>query len=274
MKKGFFSLFLLVFFGCAVFYFGLVGLKLPAGCQAVMLTKTNGVDKNIIKGHGITWRWQALLPTNVTLVKLPEKSVMFNKSVSGFLPSANVYASFIKGECDFEYNVSFDITLSLKDDGIINAVEQRFIYDSSEFDQILDDYAEKVCNTAALYIIENSSGTVLPVLELSKNKTIVPYLQKALPSDLINIDDISIKQIKLPDVELYNTAKKSFNEFQILVDEELAKQASVQAARILEDNRGVNRISKLGQALQQYPELTDILKNSDTAAIIKTFNFE
>ena len=67
MRKFLVSLLLVVIAAGVAFYFGWIQLQLPADTYGVIFTKTNGFEQNVVKPGTFVWRWQRLLPTNLTL---------------------------------------------------------------------------------------------------------------------------------------------------------------------------------------------------------------
>jgi hypothetical protein len=70
-------------------------------------------------------------------------------------------------------------------------------------------------------------------------------------------------------MEVYNEAKKSFAVYREKIDALLAGQAVKDASAISEDSREMTRLSKLGEVLRKYPELSELLKSGDIGETLK-----
>jgi hypothetical protein len=67
MKAFLITLIILVVLAGAAFYFGWLQILLPAENYAVIFTKTGGYDETVVRPGEFSWRWQRLIPTNMTV---------------------------------------------------------------------------------------------------------------------------------------------------------------------------------------------------------------
>ena len=79
----------------AAFFVGWVELSLPPGTYGVAFTKSGGWDEAAVAPGGVTWRWERLIPTNMTLHLFDLAPQEVQRRVAALLPSADVYAAEI-----------------------------------------------------------------------------------------------------------------------------------------------------------------------------------
>ena len=93
-----FFLTLLILLGACgtAFWFGLLSIDLEEGEYGVVYTKLKGYEDQAIKSGDFIWRWEALIPTNLTLHTFTlEPRVVALKS-SGTLPSGDYYKALFR----------------------------------------------------------------------------------------------------------------------------------------------------------------------------------
>src|SRR6056297_3206225 len=96
-------LILLILIGGAAFYFGWIQFQLDEHTYGVVFSKTSGYEEEVLRPGEFNWRWEALIPTNMTLheIEVLPRSVDLEKS--GSLPSGSIYAQAVEASTDFKY---------------------------------------------------------------------------------------------------------------------------------------------------------------------------
>lgn len=263
MKKFIITLMMLIIVGGAVFVWGWLQLFIPTGSYGVMISKTGGVyNKTIISG-GFDWRYERLIPTNTKLLIFKDHSKVYNKTLQGTLPSANLYKKMIEDDTDFSYNMDIGIQMSIDPKAFPAFVQKT----GSEAEHSLDEYLDSQATSIAHDVVE---------LILEKNTTSDNYILKAVLSekevlDALNaknrypnliISAIYINNVHLPDTQLYLTAKAAYLLYQTKMREATEKLSTAQGGKAAEDYLELERFSKLGQILSEYPLLIDFLSVS------------
>ena len=87
IKKFFANIVILAIFAAVVFYIGWITFLVKPGFCAVMSSKTSGIYEKPVMSGAMTWRWERLLPTNVTLETFDLAPFKSTQVVSGELPS-------------------------------------------------------------------------------------------------------------------------------------------------------------------------------------------
>ncbi len=253
-----------------VFYLGWIQFKVgPENC-GVLVSKTGGINTSPIMSGSFSWRWEPLLPTNAEVRVFSLTPYTTVKTVTGNLPSSDVYSQMIKQNADFSYAIKFNISLKFTPAGIIASVKKSNAKNDSDITAELDKAATLAAQRGADWLIgkaaadtgfkyTDAGSTVL--LDAVKTDTDFPDMEFV---------SFSVASCTLPDMLLYDKAKASFDVYRKRIDSELAEQAGKDAAAIAEDERVMIRLSRLGEILRKYPELSDVIKNGDLNSILKT----
>ncbi len=247
--KLFLFLIILILIGGAAFYFGWVQFQLDEHTYGVMFSKTSGYEDEVIRPGEFNWRWEALIPTNMTLhkIELVPHSVEIQKS--GTLPSGEVYASAIEAATDFQYALGVSLTYSLLPDSLPELVEKKAV--SSE---TLDNYfleAEQRISTIITSFIENRISTnELVSIEDFKTSVFETELKEKIQSEMevMEISSVVLTQLRIPDIELYQVARSYY--FDLLETKQETETETLEKQR----EWVVSQESKL-EVLEQYGEL-------------------
>lgn len=84
-----------------------------------MQSKTGGIYSKPIVPGSFEWRWERLLPTNVTLTAFSTEPVNSVLTVSGTLPGGETYSSLLEGNPSFSYSMTLQITASVAPEDIL-----------------------------------------------------------------------------------------------------------------------------------------------------------
>ncbi len=273
LKKIFITLLVLIFAGAAAFYLGWVQFKVSTDACGVLISKTSGVYPKVIEKGVFCWRWEPLIPTNARLLTFKLKPQSFSKSISGTLPSAEVYAAQIKGTPDFAYSFGLTISLAFTKSALLKKAGNSEITSDDDLYAGLEHIADRIAEKVAQYLITESAKDPAAIAINRDTEQVLSAIGLEDGSlDGAEITAILIKDAKIPDLNLYNRAKQTFLTFQDYVDEALTKSAQHQADTILSDNRAVSRLTQIGETLKKYPDLAEILKNGDSADFINSLN--
>ena len=166
MKKGIVSVIIILLFGAAVFYFGLVNMKVPAGQYGVRVSKTGGVSEKNIENGKLMWRWEALLPKNVVIHKFDHGIFHSSQNLKGTLPSAEIYTSLIRGNPDFSYSFDFDISLLVTPENTVQLLKNGTINSNEGLKTYLEESAEKIAFELSKTIIEQNAENLVTVFDV------------------------------------------------------------------------------------------------------------
>ena len=260
MKKLIILLFLLIVVGGVVFYFGWVQIQLDENTYAVIFTKTNGWDEKATAPGRFSWRWQRLIPTNMTLHKYPIEPQSSYFSYSGELPSSDLYAGMIEPKPDFSYHVSFTVSFTLRPEGLLHiASEERIVPD--ELPEYYERIATSISVSAAAVLNELSRTEEFGILLASVSPEVESILLSRVAPGFpeFEIHRILPSRLELPDVDLYQTAKALFLEIALSRRDAIISQMD---GRVRTDTRVDQHFSVLeryGEMLEAYPVLLELI---------------
>jgi len=246
----------------AVFFIGWITFYVSPGHCAVMVSKTSGIyDKPVVAGKFI-WRWERLLPTNVKLMTFQTEPYTSVKGFSGTLPSGDVYGKYYEEKADFSYDVSMKIRLLITPEGILDLVKNQDVRQQEDLEAYFTSKANYIAQKIVDYLIKNPLSYVKPST-LTDQQLVEIFGKNDSNLKGFTVQDVEFTRIKLPDVNLYEKAKKAFNEYENQLSDSMKRRADEQAASLVEEERTMVQLEKFAQLLQKYPELQEYAKNGD-----------
>ena len=147
MKKFFITLLFLIIAGGVVFYFGWIQIQIPAEGYGVFFSKTNGYEDDVIQPGEFVWRWQRLIPTNVTIHVFQPEVKEHTVTVKGELPSGPLYAEFLRGEPDFSWQSEIYTRFTINPESLPSLVKNESITAEN-----LSGYYNSVYNKTESYV--------------------------------------------------------------------------------------------------------------------------
>jgi hypothetical protein len=258
MKKFLVGLIIILILAAVAFFFGWIQLSLDENTQAVIFTKTGGWDDTAVRGGEFLWRWERLLPTNMTIYRFPYQVRNVTVSAAGMLPSGDVYASIVSEEAVFDYRI--DLLLSYTINPGYLASECRDAGLRPEGLPEWYDRTEARLLTESLSYLEESLDEDADYDDLDDYLTAIStelktHLETRMPE--ISISALSPEEITLPDFTLYRELRRRYfgllDAREELYRLELARQMETQVS---EDIR-MNVLSGYGEILTEYPALLD-----------------
>ena len=234
-----------------------------------MASKTGGFYDTPIQAGKFVWKWERLLPTNVTLRSFSTANYVSKQTITGTLPSGSIYSKQLKDNPDFSYRADFTVTLRMTPEQIFSQVRQYDWDTQAQIDSYLDTRAAAVAKKVMSYFImkkENDLAFSTNAVTDEELKSIVAENNEDF--NTVTIVSVRVDSAKVPDLKMYNTAKAMYEAYEQEVSKLILKAAESQASVIVDDNRSIEHLEKVGQLLQKYPQLEGIFKTGDAAAII------
>jgi hypothetical protein len=249
MKKLLLAIVILIVLAGVAFFVGWLQLRLPEHTYAVVFTKSGGWDEEVTSPGAFTWRWEALVPTNLTLHEylIVPQDTEFN--YTGELPSGSLYAAVLDPRPDFGYSIAFTISFTLDPDALPELASRQRIEPDA-----LDAWYERITTsiaTRAVALVESMASTddlalllasVSPAIETRLIESIAPQFPE------IVIHRILPKRAQLPDVDLYLVAKEQY--LAVLRSRDLSRIEQME-----ETVRTDTRVEQHFQVLERYGEL-------------------
>ncbi len=261
MKKFIVSLIILIMLGGTAFYFGWVKAGVPVGEYGVIISKTHGVDKEIIQDGKFRWLWYKLIPTNVKTLNFKLTQTEQRISIHTSLPSANTYASFsgMSTVMDFSYEISGSFSFLLKAEMLPSLVEKNIINGSDSLQIYINSLAEKISG----YIVQQlqSYSADPDFLKTFLGNPAPPDFTNTVQSRFPEIAyfSCSINNVDYPDLDLYLSAKNLYQNYLARQGEILMEQAAAETARINSAQQRYDELKQYGELLSEYPVLIQYL---------------
>ena len=261
--KFWITFFILFPIAVAVFFIGWTQLSVPAGSYAVLVTKTGGVKKKALEPGKFFWNWERLIPTNVSLRKFKLLPYEYEDYMEGVLPSGDIYAQMLEGTPDFSYEVSVKTTIKMKSESLSEFVEKTDSRKQVELDEYLDKQSKAIIKDVVQYLVKESIRINGAEAFYSDAETIKKAIQADKKYKWLEISEIEVEAIHLPDIEMYNLAKETYTAFQAQVKKAIVQISTNQSLYTAEDYIQLERFARWGKILTQYPILIDFLQYSD-----------
>ena len=204
MKKFLACVVILAVFTGVVFYTGWTQFKVKPDTIGIVVSKTNGIDEKPVLNGEFAWHWQFLLPTNATLKSFQIKPVNIQKSVSGCLPSGEAYASIYGAQGLFDYSFTFDISLTLSPEAVVELMQENKISDDKDLNAYLEAAAATLAQHAAAYILNRAEANSSFRAEALKREEILRGIQIYKDFPELDVTVFAIQSSKLPDYKMYN----------------------------------------------------------------------
>lgn len=260
MKKFLISMFILIIFAGAIFFIGWGQFAVPAGSYGVMVSKTSGISQKTIVPGEFCWFWERLLPTNTSMRIFSIIPVTRTTTISGELPSADIYSPMLEGSPNFSYKFSVQTELMMKSNYLPNFVRRTDAKENEQLQEYLNQQGDLIAQEVIQYILSKSLDNANNLMLLATN---TEELKAGINAESkfkdLEISNITVKTAQMPDTELYNIAKASYAEFQAKVKQSLAELTKNQSTITANDYLQIERFARWGKILQEYPILIDFL---------------
>ncbi len=253
MKNFFITLFILIILGGVVFYFGWVQFQIPPDSVGVLFTKTRGFEEDPVMPGTFVWRWERLLPTNMTIYTFPLKKLQTEITVSGSLPSADLYATVLPGEPDFHYTVTVSVLYSIDPVNLPRLLkEQSYGADLlQQLGTVLEESGGAVL-TKYMYRAVNENRHILDFGE-----DIEGYFAEEFP--YLTFHALNPVILDLPDIGLYREAKTQYRAL-IRQKNDILQRENIHAATIKKTSEErLEVLRQYGALLADFPIILDYL---------------
>ena len=181
-------------------------------------------------------------------------------TISGELPSADIYSPMLEGSPNFSYKFSVQTELMMKSNYLPNFVRRTDAKENEQLQEYLNQQGDLIAQEVIQYILSKSLDNANNLMLLA---TDTEELKAGINADSkfkdLEISNITVKTAQMPDTELYNIAKASYAEFQAKVKQSLAELTKNQSTITANDYLQIERFARWGKILQEYPILIDFL---------------
>ena len=259
MKK--FSVFLifLLILGGAGFFLGWGQLTVPPGSFGVMRSKTHGLESRTIQDGEFSWFWYKLIPTNAEVSVFTIRPVKRSIRSSGSLPSGQVYTSLAGLQADFSWEISGDLSFSLKPDYLPEITSRETIRDNDGLARVEEALAIRIENLVIdrlRALIENED--IESLIFASSMPELEREIQRAFP-EIENISCI-VQVARFPDFTLYRSLKALYQEYLTHQNMVLSQDVTREAERRINARIRMDELAQYGELLTRYPILLQFME--------------
>lgn len=272
MRKLIVIVSILIILAGTVFYFGWIQIQLTENTYAVIFTKTGGWDETVTEPGKFVWRWERLLPTNLSMHKFTLTPHTARVSASGSLPSGEIYSGILDPSPDFDFEIDIIVSFNIDPESLPDLVADAALTEET-FDAWHAKTENEVSAKAATFIRERSTdvdaASTLTAMGDALAEDLTRYLQSAFPH--VEFSAITIRDIEIPDFELYLTAKELFLEYSESRKESYEEALSQITWTQARAEQYFDVLKKYGELISEYPALLDLLslKNGDMGSILE-----
>ena len=259
------SILLLLGAAGAIFVAGWIQILLPPATYGVLFSKTGGFDPRVMVPGVFVWRWERVIPNNVTLFLFEVQPRSVTTPLTGELPSAEAVAGMLPGAAgaaDFRYQATVSVTFAVRPDAL-----PALVADEGLTPEELNHWTEMkgaVVGRAALELLQRRAQATALANLAALEAEILDLLAARFPE--LQILDVRFIDLYLPDIEIYERGRQAYLE---LMDAqyEARRAAVIDLAR--ERERGLAAqetrraalqvLREYGMVLQEYPVLIQFL---------------
>lgn len=203
MKKFLISLLIVAVFSIVVFFIGFTPLRIKPDSFGVVISKTSGIDEKPIMNGDKTWLWELLLPTNVVIKQFSPAPLNVTKTITGELPSGALYAQLFNATDDFQYRFSFNMSLTVTPENVIELLKQNKISNNDDLQAYLSAAADSVAQLATNYYLEQAYKDPGFRPEAVRREQITKKLSLYEDFPEVELSVFALTDVKYPDYNLY-----------------------------------------------------------------------
>jgi len=261
MKKFFFVLLLLLLLGGMVFFLGWAQLTVPPGSYGVMRTKTHGLETKVIRDGEFRWFWYKAIPTNAIVSVYTINPVKRSIKSSGVLPSGDVYTALAGLSADFSWEISGEISFTLKPESLPQFTEKENINNDEDLRKAEENLAAKIENLAIQRLRDyasNANGEEIDTVAFAaSNPKINSEIQSLIP-EIENLN-CTFQFVRIPDYALYKSLFSLYQEYLAKQNEVLSVGVVNEAERRINLRTRMEELAQYGELLTKYPILIQYL---------------
>lgn len=261
MKKFIAWMLVLIALAGIVFAAGWIQFRIPAGQYGVYVTKTRGWHPEVIVPGRFAWTWEALIPSNLKLFRFNLEPRTETVTLSGALPSSDVYAGFALGNPDFSYDISYDIVASIRPESLPGTAESRKIETQEALDAWMIEAVRTVGEVLRGQLLARSSDSdwISAILRADPiaSSELTAQLGAAVPE--LEIRSMSLRSVRVPDLDLYKAVKNKYLGFLESTENSLSRTLEREAQARAQTELRLESLERYGQLITKYPKLIDFL---------------
>jgi hypothetical protein len=261
MKKFLFILFLLLALGGTGFFLGWAQLTVPPGSYGVMRSKTHGLEAEVIRDGEFRWFWYKIIPTNANVSVFTIKPVKRSIKSSGVLASGEAYAALAGINADFSWEITGDLSFSLKPECLPEFTSKESITDDEGLRKAEELLAAKVENLVLQRLrnyADNLSSEEIDAVSFAASH---PEITREIESLIPEIENLNctIQFARIPDYALYQSLFSLYKEYLARQSAILSFDVAREAERKISSRTRMEELAQYGELLTKYPILIQYL---------------
>ena len=266
--RGLISILLLLGAAGAIFVAGWIQILLPPATYGVLFSKTGGFDRRVMAPGVFVWRWERVIPNNVTLFLFELQPHSIETRLSGELPSAEAVAGMLPGAADFRYQATVTVTFAVRPEALPELVSGQGLTPED-----LAQWTEMqgiAVGRAALELLQRRAQAAALADLAAREAEILDPLAARFPN--LQVLAVRFSDLRLPDIEIYERARRAYLE---LMDAQYEARRAAVIDLAHERERGLAAqetrraalqvLGEYGAVLQEYPILIQFLALQNTA---------
>ena len=261
MKKVLVFVLALVIIGGAGFFFGWTQLQVPPGSFGVLRTKTHGLDPEVIREGEFRWLWYKLIPTNASVSTFTLPLVIRPITSSGSLGSGSTFAALAGVEADFSWELSGELSFSIKPESLPALVVRENISTNEELRQAEARLAERITNFILQRLRSLADSADTEKFDALRFAGSLPELDKEVLASFADIENFmcTINVVSFPDFTLYRSLAELYREYMQRQAELLSPGIALAGEGRLGMNLRLDELARYGELLSRYPILLQFL---------------
>ena len=262
------SILLLLGAAGAIFVAGWIQILLPPATYGVLFSKTGGFDPRVMAPGVFVWRWERVIPNNVTLFLFQVQPHSIATRLSGELPSAEAVAGMLPGAADFRYRATVTVTFAVRPEALPALVSGEGLTPDN-----LAHWTEMkgaAVGRAALELLQQRAEAAALSHQAELEAEILDPLAARFPN--LQVHTVRFSDLRVPDIEIYERGRRAYLE---LIDAQYAARRAAVMDLAHERERGLATqetrraalqvLREYGVVLQEYPILIQFLALQDAA---------
>ncbi len=224
--------------------------------MAVVFTKTGGWDEAPLTAGEFYWRWENLLPTNLTLHLFSTEPHTATVRSAGQLPSGDLYRRYLEGEVDFSYAVEFRLRFRVRPEMLPALVaNERLVPEELEgwYAGHADAIAQRGLDILNDYFAGLETDGVFSLSEFGGH--VRTAVEREFPQ--LEILQLTPVQVRLPDLQLYAAARAVYFEVVAARSEATAAAAFDAAGDEVRRESRLAVLRRYGEVLKEFPILLE-----------------
>ncbi len=245
--SNFLTFLIILGFGGFVFYRGWIQLQIPQGQHALIYTKTGGYDNKLTASGEFSWRWENLLPTNLSITFLDLSPRRGSFKARGFLPSGELYGSFIGAPDSFRYNMDFSYSFRLTEEELLPLLQTEDLELSQVYKAVEDRIRDILTTTLSSGFIDQENLDI----------RLRGEMKKALPG--VTLESLNINNYIYPDEGLYRQVQEAYSGYLQTVKAQRIESEVLSSQYREERERKTEILRSYGETFTEFPILLEYL---------------